>query len=67
MEKEISKKDEKIKEAQLLYEYSDTSAQEEIQSLRHMKESLESSLGQLKEKTSKLFENMHSLMNDFSK
>ena len=67
MEKEISKKDEKIKEAQLLYEYSDASAQEEIQSLRHMKESLESSLGQLKEKTSKLFENMHSLMNDFSK
>jgi len=41
--------------------------QEEITGLRHIKESLESSLTQLQEKTSKLFENMHNLMNDFSK
>ena len=67
MEKEISKKDEKIKEAQSLYEDSVASAQEEITGLRHMKENLESSLAQLKEKTSKFFENMHILMNDFSK
>ena len=67
MEKEISKKDEKIKEAQSLYEYSVASAQEEITGLHHMKENLESSLVQLKEKTSKFFENMHILVNDFSK
>jgi phage shock protein A len=67
MEKEINKKDEKIREAQSLYEDSVASAQEEIQSLHQMKENLESSLAQLKEKTSKFFENMHILMNNFSK